>query len=82
MCGEERAGVAYLGSCSSTFIHILLFDSLDLLRFVVDDAFDFRLVQTIHDGIFALWDIDYAEYCMRNSSRRRHREKRCAPRFT
>ena len=31
---------------------ILHFDLLDLLRFVVDDALDFRLVQTIRDGVF------------------------------
>jgi hypothetical protein len=37
-------GITYLGSCSGTFIGILALDSLDLLRFVVDDALNFRLV--------------------------------------
>src|SRR6266851_2084205 len=32
------------------FASILPFDSLDLLRFVVDDAPDFDLIQTIHDA--------------------------------
>jgi hypothetical protein len=37
-------GITYLGSCSGTFIGILAFDSLNLLRFVVDDALDLGLV--------------------------------------
>ena len=42
---EGRVGrITYLGSCSGTFIGILALDSLDLLRFVVDDALNFCLV--------------------------------------
>lgn len=37
-------GITYLGSGGGTFNGILAFDSLDLLRFVVDDALNFRLV--------------------------------------
>ena len=37
-------GITYLGSGGGAFIGILAFDSLDLLRFVVDDALNFGLV--------------------------------------
>ena len=47
--GKEKerlgwVGITYLGGGGRTFDGILAFDSLDLLRFVVDHAFDFRLV--------------------------------------
>jgi len=48
-------GITYNGSCSGTFNGMLAFDSLDLLRFVVDDALNFRLV----DRVFALRDMHY-----------------------
>ena len=52
---------------------------LDLLRFVVDDALYFRLVQTIRDGVIALRDIDYTAYGMRGPFRSQNGEKRYAP---
>ena len=55
-CGRQRkggVGITYICSCGGTFNGTLAFDSLDLLRFVVDDGLNFRLV----DRVFALRDM-------------------------
>ena len=43
---------------------VLALDSLDALCFVIDDALDFRLAETIYDDVFALLDMDYTAYDM------------------
>lgn len=52
----------YLGGGCGTFNGVLLFDSFDPFCFVIDDAFDLRLVETIYDDVFALRDMDYTAY--------------------
>ena len=64
----EKACVQYLGGGSGALDGILAFDSLDPLCFMIDDALDFRLVETIYDDVFAFRDMDYAGiYDMRGS---------------
>ena len=49
----------YLGSGGSTLNGILAFEAFDLFCFMIDDAFNFRLVETIYDGVFAFFNMDY-----------------------
>ena len=43
----------YLGRCGSALNGVLALDSLDPLCLVVDDAFDFCLVETVDDHVLA-----------------------------
>jgi hypothetical protein len=72
----------YLGGGCGTLYGVLAFDSLDPLCFVIDDALDFRLVETIYDGVFTFLDVYYTADDMRCPFLPCDREKRCAPRFT
>lgn len=76
-----KGGRGHLGGSGGTLNGILTFGSLNLFCFMVDNALDFRLVEPINDGVFALRDIDYMVYGLRGSFGPR-RGKRCAPRFT
>src|SRR5580698_5739311 len=59
---------AYLGGGSGALNGILAFESFNPFCFMIDDALDLRLVETIYDGVFALRDMDYTAYDdMRNS---------------
>ena len=59
---------AYLGGGCGTFNGILAFDSFNPFCFMINDALNLRLVETIYDGVFALRDMDYtAYYGMRDS---------------
>lgn len=58
--GGGKACVLYLGGGCGALDGILAFDSLDPLCFMIDDALDFRLVETIYDDVFAFRDMDYA----------------------
>ena len=63
-----NACVLYLGGGCGALDGILAFDSLDSLCFVIDDALDFCLVETIHDDVFAFRDMDCTGiYDMRGS---------------
>ena len=61
---EEGYVYIYLRSGCSALNGVLALDSLDALCFVIDDALDFRLVETIYDCVFALLDMDYTAYDM------------------
>ena len=49
----------YLCGCCGTFDGVLPFDPFDTFCFVINDALNFRLVETIYDRVFALRDMDY-----------------------
>lgn len=59
----RKACIQYLGGGCGTLDGVLAFDTLDLLCFVIDDSLDFRLVETIHDDVFAFRDMDYKDIC-------------------
>jgi hypothetical protein len=50
---------AYLGGGCGTLNGILAFDSFNPFCFMIDDALNLRLVETVYDGVFALRDMDY-----------------------
>ena len=60
---RRKVCIQYLGGDGSTLDGVLAFDTLDPLCFVIDDALDFRLVETIHDDVFAFQDMGYTEIC-------------------
>lgn len=53
---------AYLGGGGGTLNGILAFDSFNPFCFMIDDALNLRLVETIYDDVFALCDMDYTAY--------------------
>jgi hypothetical protein len=49
----------YLGGGCGTLNDILAFDPFNPFCFMIDDALNLRLVETIYDGVFALRNMDY-----------------------
>ena len=60
---RRKVCIQYLGGGGSTLDGVLAFDAFDPLCFVIDDALDFRLVETVHDDVLAFQDMDYTEIC-------------------
>jgi hypothetical protein len=52
-------GDVYLGGGSGTLNGILAFKAFDLFCFMIDHAFNFRLVETVYNGVFAFCNMDY-----------------------
>jgi hypothetical protein len=53
---------AYPGCGCGTLNRILTFDSFNSFCFMIDDALNLRLVETIYDDVFSLRDMDYTAY--------------------
>jgi len=56
--GRQWRTIQYLGGRRGALHCVLMFDSLDPFCFMVDSTFDFSLVKSIDDGVFALRDMD------------------------